>query len=148
MFADCFAFGDDVFGGNREVPIADPSLSYAQIRSRGFIDNDIERNRKAYQFLRTALSSEVDRGILLRANSLTEAWRNIESWHNPKSISANQALYDRFRSYFMEARAKPPCCPYCSGEDGISTLTTKSFHDPKPVSDPISLDPARIRVRS
>ena len=26
----------------------------------------------------------------------TEAWRNLESWHNPKPISATQALHDRF----------------------------------------------------
>ena len=71
-FADCCGFGD-VFEGNREVPIADGALTYTQIRSRGYTDAEIERHRKAYQFLRSALSSEVDRGILLRANSPTEA---------------------------------------------------------------------------
>ena len=77
-FADCCGFGD-VFEGNREVPIADPALSYAQIISRGFTDDEMERHRKAYQSLRSALNSEVDRGILLRVNSPTKAWRNVES---------------------------------------------------------------------
>ena len=71
-FADCCGLGD-VFEGNHEVPIADGALTYTQIRSRVYTDAEIERHRKAYQFLRSALSSEVGRGILLRANSLTEA---------------------------------------------------------------------------
>ena len=77
MFADCCGFGD-VFEGNREVPIGDPAPSCAQIRPRGFINNEIERHRKAYQFLRSALNSKVDRDILLRGNSPTEAWINLE----------------------------------------------------------------------
>ena len=104
--ADCCGFGD-VFEGNREVPIADGALTYTQIRSRGYTDAEIERHRKAYQFLRSALSSEVDRGLLLRANSPTEAWRNLESWHNPKSISATQGLHARFQSYSMKPGQNP-----------------------------------------
>ena len=101
-FADCRGLGD-VFEGNREVSIADSALTYAQIRSRGFPDDENERHRKAYRLLCSAFSSEVDRGILLRANSPTEAWRNLESWHDPKSIySAIQALHDRFQSYSMK----------------------------------------------
>ena len=105
-FSDCCGFGD-VFESNRKVPIADGALTYTQIRSRGYTDAEIERHRKAYQFLRSALSSEVDRGILLRANSPTEAWRNLESWHNPNSISDTQALHDRFQSYSMKPRQNP-----------------------------------------
>ena len=105
-FADCCGFGD-VFEGNREVPIADGALIYTQIRSRGFTDAEVGRHRKAYQLLRSALSSEVDRGILLRANSPIEAWRNLESWHNPKSISATQALHDRFQPYSMKPGQNP-----------------------------------------
>ena len=56
----------------------------------------------AYQFLRSALNSEVDGGTLLQANSPNEAWRNLESWHKPKSISATQALHDCFQSYSMK----------------------------------------------
>ena len=104
-FADCCGFSD-VFEGNREVPIADGALTYTQMRSRGYIDAEIERHHKACQFLRSALSSEVDRGIL-RANSPTEAWRNLESWHNPKSISATQVLHDRFQSYSMKPGQNP-----------------------------------------
>ena len=119
-FADCCGFGE-IFEGNHEVPTTDGALTNTQIKSLGFTDAEIERHRKAYQFLRSA-------GILLRANSPTEAWRNLESWHNPKSISATQALHDRFQSYFYEAWAKSPCCPYSSGGDGISALTAKNFY--------------------
>ena len=44
---------------------------------------------------------------MLRANFPTEAWRNLESWHNPKSISATQALHDRFQSYSVKPRQNP-----------------------------------------
>ena len=50
-FADFCGFGD-VFEGNREVPIADGAFTYTQIRSRGYTDAEIERHRKADQFLR------------------------------------------------------------------------------------------------
>ena len=68
MFADCFGFGD-VFADTREVPIANPSLTYAQIKSLGFTDDEIETHRKANPFLHSTLISEVDRVILLRADS-------------------------------------------------------------------------------
>ena len=95
MFAHCFRFGN-VFADTREVSIANPSLSYAQMKSRGYTDDEIETHRKAYQFLRSALTSEVDRGILLRAHSPAEPWANLQTWHNPKTIAATQALHDRF----------------------------------------------------
>ena len=97
MFADCFRFGD-VFADTREVPIANPSLTYAQIKSLGFTDDEIETHRKAHYFLCSALTSEVDRIILLRAHSPTEAWTNLQTRHNPKSITATQALHDRFQT--------------------------------------------------
>ena len=106
MFAEYFGFGD-VFTDTREVPIANPPLFYAQIRSLGFTDEEIETHRKAYQFLRSALTSEVDRGILLRAHSPAEAWANIQTWHNPKSIAATQALHDRFQTYSMKPGQNP-----------------------------------------
>ena len=106
MFADCFGFGD-VFADTREVRIANPSLSYAQIKSLGFTDDEIETHRKAYQVLRSALNSEVDRGILLRAHSPAEAWANNQTWHNPKSIAATQALHDRFQTYSMKPGQNP-----------------------------------------
>ena len=62
MFAVCCAFGD-VFKGNREVLIADPALSYNQINLCDCSDDEIERHRKAYPFLRSGLNSEVNRGI-------------------------------------------------------------------------------------
>ena len=88
MLADCFGFGD-VFANIREVPIANPSLIYAHVNSLGFTDDEIETHRKADQFLCSALPSEVDRGILLRAHSPTEAWAKLQTWHNPKSIAAS-----------------------------------------------------------
>ena len=124
-FVDCCGFGD-VFEGNHEVPIADGALTYTQTRSLGFADGVIERHRKAYQFLRSALSSEVYRGILLRANSPTEAGRNLESWHNPKSISATQALHDRFQSYFMKP-GQNPLVALTALEEMASQLSQQNF---------------------
>ena len=113
--------------GNREVPIADGALTYTQIRSRCYTDAEIERYRKAYQFLRSALSSEVDRGILLRANPPTEAWRNLESWHNPKSISATQALRDCFQSYSMKP-GQNPLVALTALEEMASQLSQQIFY--------------------
>ena len=124
-FADCCGFGE-VFEGNHEVPTADGALTNTQIKSLGFTDAEIERHRKAYQFLRSALSSEVDRGILLRANSPTEAWRNLESWHNPKSISATQALHDRFQSYYMKP-GQNPLVALTALEEMASQLSQQNF---------------------
>ena len=124
-FADCCGFGD-AFERNHEVPIADGALTYTQIRSLCFTDAEIERHRKAYQFLRSALSSEVDQGILLTANSPTEAWRNLESWHNPKSISATQALHDRFQSYFVKP-GQNPLVALTALEEMASQLSQKIF---------------------
>ena len=60
-----------------EIPVADPSISHAELRSLGFANDEIDTHRRAYQFLRSAITSEVDRGILHRAHSPTEAWRNF-----------------------------------------------------------------------
>ena len=61
-----------------EIPVADPSISYAKLRSLGFIDDEIGTHRRAHQFLRSVITFEVDRGILHRAHSPTEAWRNFK----------------------------------------------------------------------
>ena len=66
-------FGDVFADGTQQGPIANPSLSYVQIKSPGYTDGEIETHQNAYQFLRSALNSEVDRGIMLRAHSTTEA---------------------------------------------------------------------------
>ena len=110
MFADCFGFGN-VFADTREIPIANPSLSYAQIKSLGFTDDEIETHRKAYQFLRSALTSEVDRGILLHAHSPAEAWANLQTWHN---LSPPRP----FPNILYEARLKPLNCPHWFGRNG------------------------------
>ena len=71
MFADYLRFGN-VFAGTREVPIAHQSFTYAKIKSLDYTDDETETYRKAYQLFRSALTSEVDRGILLRAHSPTK----------------------------------------------------------------------------
>ena len=112
--------------GNREVPIADPAPTYAQIRSRGFSDAEIEKRHKVDEFLSLAVSSEGDRGILLRVNFPTEACRNHESWHKPKSISATQALRDRFQSHSMKP-GKNPFVALTALEKMASQLSRRNF---------------------
>ena len=68
---------DHVLEDTREFSVADPSISYVKLRSLSFTDDEIDTHRKAYQFLRSAITSKVDRGILHRAHSPTEAWRNV-----------------------------------------------------------------------
>ena len=72
IFAEYVGFGH-VLKDTREIPVGDPSISYAQLRSQGYTDDEIDANRRAYQFLRSAITSEVDQGILHRAHSPTEA---------------------------------------------------------------------------
>ena len=98
MFAVYVGFGH-VLQDTREIPVADPSISYAKLRSISFTDDEIDTHRRAYQFLRSAIMSEVDRGILHRAHSPTEAWRNFKERHNPDTVSATQTLHQRFLSY-------------------------------------------------
>ena len=106
MFTDCCGLGE-VFEGNRDVPIADTALLYAPIEPRGFTDAEIIRQRKTCQFLRSDLSSEVDRGIMLRAKSSNETWRNLKSSHSLKFISPTQALHDRFQTNSMKPGQYP-----------------------------------------
>ena len=84
-----------------EILVAHSSISYAQLRSLDFTDDEIDMHRRTYQFLRSIITFEVDRGILHRAHSPTEAWRNLKKWHNPDTVSATQTLYQRFLSYIM-----------------------------------------------
>ena len=101
IFAKDVGFGH-VLKDTREIPVvADPSISYAKLRSLCFTDDESDTHRRAYQFLRSAITSEVDQGILHRAHSPTEAWRNFKKWHNPDTVSATQSLHQRFLSYNM-----------------------------------------------
>lgn len=45
--------------------------------------------------------------IILRENSPTEAWRNLEVWHNPTSVTAIQTLRDHFQWYSMKPWQNP-----------------------------------------
>ena len=69
---------DDVLKDTRESPVADLSISYAQMRSLGLTDDEIDTRRKAYQFLRSTITSEVDRGIPHRAHCPEKARRNLK----------------------------------------------------------------------
>ena len=76
IFAEHIGFGH-VIKDTREIPVADSSISYAELRSLGFTDDEIDTHRIAYQFMQYAIMSEVDRGIFHRAHSLTKAWKNL-----------------------------------------------------------------------
>ena len=113
LFAEYVGFGH-VLKDTREIPVADPSTAYAQLRSQSYTDDEIDAHRRADQFLRSAITSEVDRGILHRAHSPTEARRSLKKWHNPDTVSATQTLHQRFLSYLHhETRPKSPGCPNC-----------------------------------
>ena len=77
IFDEYVGFGH-VLKDTREIPIADPSIPYAELRSLGFTDGKIDTHRRAYQFLRSAITSEVDGGILHRIYSPTEVWRTFK----------------------------------------------------------------------
>ena len=70
---------------------------------------------------------DAGKGILLRANSLTETSRNLESWHNPKSISATQALHDRFQSNSMK-HGQNPLVALTDLEEMASQLSQQNFY--------------------
>ena len=107
IFAESVGFGH-VLKDTQEIPVADPSISYAQLTSLGYTDDEIDVRRRAYQFLRSTITSEVDRGILHRAHSPTEAWRSLKKWHNPDTVSsAIQTLHQRFLSYIMRPGDNP-----------------------------------------
>ena len=106
IFAEYVGFGH-VLKDSHEIPVADPSISYAQLRSQGYTDDEIDAHRRAYQFLRSAITFEVDRGILHRAHSPTEAWRSLEKSHNLDTVYATQTLHQRFLSYTMRPGQNP-----------------------------------------
>ena len=47
IFAEYVGFGH-VLKDNREISVADPSISYAQLRSQGYTDDEIDAHRRAY----------------------------------------------------------------------------------------------------
>ncbi|CAN0023551.1 unnamed protein product, partial [Ascophyllum nodosum] len=106
IFVDYVGFGH-VLKDARKIPVADPSISYAELRSLGFTDDEIDTHRRAYQFLRSAITSKVGRGILHRAHSPTEAWKNFQKWRNPDTVSFTQGLHQRFLSYNMRPDQNP-----------------------------------------
>ena len=106
IFAEYVGFGE-VFTLLKEVPVADSSFSTQQMRNLGYIDDEIDLHRKAYQFLRSSLKSKVDLNILYRARSPAEAWLKLESWHNPRTIAATQSLNQRFQTYTMKPGQNP-----------------------------------------
>ena len=59
IFAEYAGFGH-VLKDICEILVADPSISYAQLRSLDFTDEEIDTHRRAYQFLRSSITSEVD----------------------------------------------------------------------------------------
>ena len=59
MFADYVGFGY-VLKDTREILVSDPSISYAELRSLGFIDDEIDTHRRAYQFLLSAITPEIE----------------------------------------------------------------------------------------
>ena len=106
IFAEYVGFGH-VLKDIRKIPVADPSISYAQLRSQGLTDSEIDAHRRAYQLLRSAITSVVGRGILHRAHSPTEAWRSFKKWHNPDTVSATQTIHQRLLSYTMRPGQNP-----------------------------------------
>ena len=72
VFAEYVGFGH-VLKDTREIPVADLSISYAELWSLDLTDDEIDTHHRAYRFLRSAITSEVDRGILHRAHFPTEA---------------------------------------------------------------------------
>ena len=59
IFAEKVGFGH-VLKDTRKIPVADPSISYAQLRSQDFTDDENGTHRRANQFLRSAITSEVE----------------------------------------------------------------------------------------
>ena len=47
IFAEYVDFGH-VLKETREIPVADPSISYAELRSLGFTEDEIDTHRRAY----------------------------------------------------------------------------------------------------
>ena len=125
IFADYVGFGH-VLKDTQEIPVADPSISYAQLRSLGYTDDEIGAHRRAYQFLRSAITSELDRGILHRAHSPMEAWRTLKKWHNPDTVSATQTLHQRFLSYTMRP-GQIPLVILTALEEMAAQLSQQSF---------------------
>ena len=59
IFAEYVSCGH-VLKDTREFPVVDPSISYAQLRSQDFIDDENDTHRRVNHFLRSAITSEVE----------------------------------------------------------------------------------------
>ena len=111
------------------MTIHNPSIPYTRIGSLGFTDDKIDTHRRAYQVLPSTITFEVDRGILHRAHSPTEAWTNLKEWHNPDKVSTIQTLHQRFLSYIIRPDRKPRVTVTVS-EEMTSQLSQQKFQCP------------------
>ena len=59
IFAEYVGFSH-VLKDTREIPVADPSVSYAQLRSQDFANDENGTHRRVNQLLRSAITSEVE----------------------------------------------------------------------------------------
>ena len=112
IFAEYVGFGH-VLKDNGEIPVADSSISSDQLRSQGYTDDEIDAHRRAYQFLRSAITSEVDRGTLHRAHSPTEAWRSLKKVAQPRYLICNTNSPPTLPLLHHETRPESPGYPNC-----------------------------------
>ena len=82
--------------------MVDSSISAQQMRDMDCTNDEIDLHEKAYQFLRSALKMKVDLNTMYRARFPAEAWINLESWHNPRTIYATQSLHHRFQDFTIK----------------------------------------------
>ena len=80
-----------------QLPIL--SISYAELRSLGLTDDKIDTHRRAYQFLRPTITSEVYRGILHRPIPRRNCGETLKN--------GTQTLHQRFLSYTMRPGRHP-----------------------------------------
>ena len=106
VFAEYAGFRD-VLTRQRDVPVADSSISAQQMRNQDCTKDEIDLHRKAYQFLRSTLKTRVDVNRLYRARCPAEALLvNLESWYNLQTLAPTQPLPHRFQCFTMRPGKK------------------------------------------
>ena len=129
IFAEYVGFGH-VLKDTREIPVADPFISYAKLKSLGFTDDEIDTHRRAYQFLPSAITSEVARGILHRAHSPTEAWRNFKKVAQPRYRICHTNSPPTLSLLHHESKPKSSGYPNSPWRDGCPAFSAEFSNAP------------------
>ena len=90
----------------------------------GFSPESVQRNTLAWSFLSTALKSNIDKSILHRCTTSSEAWDALLAWYGPQTAGAKSDL-SRCMTSFKRALSSNPLAETDKIQDLAAEMRTE-----------------------